>query len=325
MALALSALRSSLVRVCSGAIGCRASNAVRSAPAPPSSAAIRSAKARTSAFLVRFSAIRAAVSSSSMAASSTAAICASVIVRAGVAAPVGFGTAVGVPAAPFGAVSTPAGTDSGSLGMPSEVASSVRGAMSALVTRAWLAGICGCVSFAAVGAHPALPMNAANATVTHDIPRALMTALPFCLSNADEVQAPCPSGSAKMRGHGVRTAWRDAPIRTETPRRGSAPLARVVRRARPTDPGCARSALGRIECRRRCGRGRHLTATMSSSSIRNRGNASGAVATWSSHAGPVPTVSIMEFRDGKVAHETQYFADPFEAPAWRAPWRGTTR
>jgi len=32
------------------------------------------------------------------------------------------------------------------------------------------------------------------------------------------------------------------------------------------------------------------------------------------------TVSIMEFRDGKVAHETQYFADPFEAPAWRAQW-----
>src|SRR6202000_3279216 len=29
------------------------------------------------------------------------------------------------------------------------------------------------------------------------------------------------------------------------------------------------------------------------------------------------TVSIMEFRDGKVVHETQYFADPFEAPAWR--------
>jgi ketosteroid isomerase-like protein len=32
------------------------------------------------------------------------------------------------------------------------------------------------------------------------------------------------------------------------------------------------------------------------------------------------TVSIMEFRDGKVAHETQYFADPFDAPAWRAQW-----
>lgn len=33
------------------------------------------------------------------------------------------------------------------------------------------------------------------------------------------------------------------------------------------------------------------------------------------------TVSIMEFRDdGKVIHETQYFADPFEAPSWRSQW-----
>jgi hypothetical protein len=32
------------------------------------------------------------------------------------------------------------------------------------------------------------------------------------------------------------------------------------------------------------------------------------------------TVSIMEFRGGKVIHETQYFADPFEAPAWRKQW-----
>jgi ketosteroid isomerase-like protein len=32
------------------------------------------------------------------------------------------------------------------------------------------------------------------------------------------------------------------------------------------------------------------------------------------------TVSIMEFRNGKVIHETQYFADPFEAPAWRKQW-----
>ena len=32
------------------------------------------------------------------------------------------------------------------------------------------------------------------------------------------------------------------------------------------------------------------------------------------------TVSIMEFRNGKVVHETQYFADPFEAPAWRRQW-----
>jgi len=35
---------------------------------------------------------------------------------------------------------------------------------------------------------------------------------------------------------------------------------------------------------------------------------------------PVHTVSIMEFRGGKVARETQYFADPFEPPAWRAQW-----
>lgn len=32
------------------------------------------------------------------------------------------------------------------------------------------------------------------------------------------------------------------------------------------------------------------------------------------------TVSIMEFRGAKVVHETQYFADPFEAPAWRSQW-----
>src|SRR6202166_3299455 len=33
---------------------------------------------------------------------------------------------------------------------------------------------------------------------------------------------------------------------------------------------------------------------------------------------PSHTVSIMECRDDKVALETQYFADPFVAPAWRA-------
>jgi SnoaL-like domain len=33
---------------------------------------------------------------------------------------------------------------------------------------------------------------------------------------------------------------------------------------------------------------------------------------------PSYTVSIMEFKDDKVARETQYFADPFVAPAWRA-------
>jgi hypothetical protein len=28
----------------------------------------------------------------------------------------------------------------------------------------------------------------------------------------------------------------------------------------------------------------------------------------------------MEFTDDKVGRETQYFADPFVAPAWRAQW-----
>lgn len=32
------------------------------------------------------------------------------------------------------------------------------------------------------------------------------------------------------------------------------------------------------------------------------------------------TVSIMEFRNRKVVHETQYFADSFEAPEWRSKW-----
>ena len=29
---------------------------------------------------------------------------------------------------------------------------------------------------------------------------------------------------------------------------------------------------------------------------------------------------IFEFRDGKIAKETRYYAQPFEAPAWRAQW-----
>ncbi len=35
---------------------------------------------------------------------------------------------------------------------------------------------------------------------------------------------------------------------------------------------------------------------------------------------PSYTVSIMEFKGDKVARETQYFADPFTAPASRAQW-----
>jgi hypothetical protein len=34
----------------------------------------------------------------------------------------------------------------------------------------------------------------------------------------------------------------------------------------------------------------------------------------------VNTVSIMEFQEGQVVRETQYFADPFEPPAWRVRW-----
>ena len=37
-------------------------------------------------------------------------------------------------------------------------------------------------------------------------------------------------------------------------------------------------------------------------------------------AKPTYTVSIMEFKGDKVARETQYFADPFVAPAFRAQW-----
>ena len=35
---------------------------------------------------------------------------------------------------------------------------------------------------------------------------------------------------------------------------------------------------------------------------------------------PSYSVSIMEFKDGKVARETQYFGDPFEPGASRAQW-----
>jgi ketosteroid isomerase-like protein len=31
-------------------------------------------------------------------------------------------------------------------------------------------------------------------------------------------------------------------------------------------------------------------------------------------------VSILEMRDGRIARETDYFAEPFDAPEWRAQW-----
>ncbi len=35
---------------------------------------------------------------------------------------------------------------------------------------------------------------------------------------------------------------------------------------------------------------------------------------------PSFTMAIIEFRDGKVAHETIYITDGWEPPAWRAQW-----
>jgi hypothetical protein len=31
-------------------------------------------------------------------------------------------------------------------------------------------------------------------------------------------------------------------------------------------------------------------------------------------------VMLVEFRDGKIVRETRYYADPFDAPEWRAEW-----
>ena len=42
------------------------------------------------------------------------------------------------------------------------------------------------------------------------------------------------------------------------------------------------------------------------------------IVTYDGH--PVNGVAIMEFRDNKVAHETLYFAEPFEPPEWRTQW-----
>lgn len=35
---------------------------------------------------------------------------------------------------------------------------------------------------------------------------------------------------------------------------------------------------------------------------------------------PVSYVGVGELRDGRIAKMTEYFANPFEAPAWRAPF-----
>jgi hypothetical protein len=40
------------------------------------------------------------------------------------------------------------------------------------------------------------------------------------------------------------------------------------------------------------------------------------------HYGPDKTymTSIIEFRGGQIARQTDYFSNPFEAPAWRSQW-----
>lgn len=38
------------------------------------------------------------------------------------------------------------------------------------------------------------------------------------------------------------------------------------------------------------------------------------------HTNVAFTISVMEFRNGRVIHETQYFSEPFDAPAWRSQW-----
>jgi SnoaL-like domain len=40
---------------------------------------------------------------------------------------------------------------------------------------------------------------------------------------------------------------------------------------------------------------------------------------------PVYVVTIMEFKEGKIAHETHYYADPFEPPEWRSQWVEITK
>jgi len=35
---------------------------------------------------------------------------------------------------------------------------------------------------------------------------------------------------------------------------------------------------------------------------------------------PVSYVAVTELRDGRIAAITEYFGNPFEAPAWREPW-----
>ena len=66
----------------------------------------------------------------------------------------------------------------------------------------------------------------------------------------------------------------------------------------------------------------HYPAKLGFKVLRVRGEGSlwisEIIITYDGH--PVNVVTIMEFRYGKVAHETHYYADPFEPPEWRSRW-----
>ena len=50
------------------------------------------------------------------------------------------------------------------------------------------------------------------------------------------------------------------------------------------------------------------------------GNLVIAEASWDYGGPKYETVFIFEFRDGKIAKETAYWSEAFEAPPWRARW-----
>jgi ketosteroid isomerase-like protein len=66
----------------------------------------------------------------------------------------------------------------------------------------------------------------------------------------------------------------------------------------------------------------HYSAKLSFKILRTRGEANLWITELiiSYDGRPVYAVSVMEFRDGKIAHETHYYADPFEPPEWRSQW-----
>ncbi len=62
------------------------------------------------------------------------------------------------------------------------------------------------------------------------------------------------------------------------------------------------------------------TPTMELKQVRVAGDLAVAEATFQYPDGTYNGVMIFELRDGKITGETDYFAQPFEAPEWRAQW-----